>query len=143
MGASPGCWNQGVPGGPSSHRPQIASGQQHAAGASTSFLGWWRIPQPNPSLLGCCRFPEQGGWVCPVHAGSTWLSPQIPAGTGLGRGAQVTKGADGDRDSSLLGLGGVFVAQSPLPLPARGCLQLPGIAVATGNFLPSSFAKPY
>lgn len=101
------------------------------------------VPLPEPSLLGWCCLPEPGEWVCPVHAGSTWLSPQIPAEMGMEQGAEVTKGPAGDGDSSLLELGGVFVEQSPLSLWERGCLQLPRIAVATGNFLCSSFAKPY
>lgn len=67
--------------------------------------------------------------------------PQIPAETRLEWGTEVTKGAGGDRDSSSLELEGVFIAQSPLPLLARGCLQLPRIAVAMGEFSAFEFCK--
>lgn len=100
-------------------------------------------PGQTPPSWDAAAFPSQeSGFVLSTQA-PPGSAPKIPAETGLEWGAEVTKGAGGDRDSSLPELGAGFVQQSPLPLPARGCLQLPGIAVATGNFLPSSFAKPY
>lgn len=67
--------------------------------------------------------------------------PPNPSGDGAGAGSSGDQRSAGDRDSSLLELGGVFVVQSPLPPPGTGLSAAPRHRCSHGQFSAFEFRK--